>query len=73
MKYSLIIGSHRSNSQSTKVGQFISRQLSDANVYTLDLSGNPIPYMMKSLTQLVVHLIDFGNLFLKNLPLQTHL
>jgi NAD(P)H-dependent FMN reductase len=47
MKYSIIIGSHRQNSQSTKVGQYISDRLKaqqpEADIYILDLAGNPLP------------------------------
>lgn len=47
MKFAIIVGSHREESQSSKVGRFIEYSLknlfSDAEVYTLDLKGNPLP------------------------------
>lgn len=48
MKIGIIIGSHRSESQSSKVGAYIEKQLhklysNTASFYTLDLENNPLP------------------------------
>jgi NAD(P)H-dependent FMN reductase len=47
MRLGIIIGSHRSNSQSTKVGSYINSSInrlnSSADVYTIDLANNPFP------------------------------
>jgi NAD(P)H-dependent FMN reductase len=47
MKFGIIIGSHRSKSQSAKVAGYITKSLalidSSAGFYTLDLSTNPLP------------------------------
>lgn len=45
MKYIILIGSHRENSQSTKVGKYIAQWLRKVKetVSLIDLSGNPLP------------------------------
>lgn len=47
MKYGIIIGSHRKESQSSKVGRFIEQKISELNqnnqTYILDLRLNPLP------------------------------
>ncbi len=47
MKYTIIVGSHRKESQSTKVGKYVANQLSkqfpDDEVDVIDLSENPLP------------------------------
>lgn len=45
MKYAIIVGSHREDSQSSKVGHYIAGQLQthDADIYLFDLKGNPLP------------------------------
>ena len=46
MKYTIVNGSARSQSQSLKVAQFIEQALRskiDAQSYLLDLTGNPLP------------------------------
>ena len=48
MKIGIIIGSHRSESQSSKVGAYIEKQLqklysNTGSFYTLDLGNNPLP------------------------------
>lgn len=45
MKIGIIIGSHRQDSQSTKVGQFLATllQAEKAEVDVIDLAGNPLP------------------------------
>ena len=48
MKIGIIVGSHRSESQSSKVGAYIEKQLhklysNTASFYTLDLRNNPLP------------------------------
>ncbi|MCH8519294.1 MAG: NAD(P)H-dependent oxidoreductase [Nanoarchaeota archaeon] len=48
MKIGIIIGSHRSESQSSKVGKYIKKELvklysNTASFYTLDLRNNPLP------------------------------
>lgn len=53
MKYGIIIGSHRKESQSTKVGRFVEQQiksqLPDATTYVLDLRLNPLPLWDESM------------------------
>ena len=47
MKIGIILGSHRQNSQSRKVGEHIRKLIettyASASVYVLDLAGNPLP------------------------------
>ncbi|MFP4402401.1 MAG: NAD(P)H-dependent oxidoreductase [Candidatus Nanoarchaeia archaeon] len=48
MKIGIIIGSHRNESQSSKVGAYIEKELhklysNTASTYTLDLRNNPLP------------------------------
>lgn len=48
MKIGIIIGSHRNESQSSKVGKYIEKELhklysNSASIYTLDLRNNPLP------------------------------
>lgn len=48
MKIGIIIGSHRNESQSSKVGAYIEKQLhklysNTGSIYTLDLKNNPLP------------------------------
>ncbi len=47
MKYGIIIGSHRSKSESSKVAGYVKRQLKksdkSATFYVLDLRNNPLP------------------------------
>lgn len=47
MKIGIIVGSHRKESQSTKVGRFVERHLqelvADVEIYFLDLRNNPLP------------------------------
>ena len=47
MKLGIIVGSHRDNSQSSKVSKYvkgsITRQLPGVETYVFDLAGNPLP------------------------------
>ena len=47
MKYGIIVGSHRSSSESTKVGKYISKQLkkldTNSSATIIDLKDNPLP------------------------------
>ena len=52
MKFGIIIGSHRNNSQSSKVGEYISRKIEqnpENTTYTVDLKGNTIPFWDESM------------------------
>lgn len=53
MKIGVITGSHRQNSQSEKVGQFIATQLQDkgADTWLFSLGGNPLPLWDESIWQ----------------------
>ena len=53
MKIGVICGSHRSDSQSEKVGRYAARRLEDAGlaqeVFLFSLAGNPLPFWDESL------------------------
>lgn len=55
MKFSIIVGSHRADSQSSKVGKYIEHQLKQlfpqAELYTLDLRLNPLPLWSEEVWQ----------------------
>ncbi|HIJ11448.1 TPA: NAD(P)H-dependent oxidoreductase [Candidatus Woesearchaeota archaeon] len=54
MNYTIVIGSHRAESQSTKVGSYIANQLKSTksnNVTLLDLRQNPLPLWDESAWQ----------------------
>ncbi|MDA9951463.1 NAD(P)H-dependent oxidoreductase [Oligoflexaceae bacterium] len=53
MKTAIIIGSHRENSQSTKVGGYIASKLKSMGhqTYIFDLQGNPLPLWDESIWQ----------------------
>lgn len=52
MKYGIIIGSHRHESQSTKVGEYIKGLLEkkeSVEVYTIDMRNEPIPFWSEAM------------------------
>ena len=55
MKLSVIIGSHRSNSQSAKVGRYLANTWKEAfpsdAIATIDLGGNPLPLWSEEMWQ----------------------
>lgn len=55
MKFAIIVGSHRPDSQSTKVGKYVEHQLKQlfpqAELYFLDLRNNPLPLWQEDVWQ----------------------
>ena len=55
MQIAIIVGSHRKDSQSSRVGAYIARDLAridpSVTVDTIDLAGNPLPLWDESLWQ----------------------
>lgn len=55
MQIAIVVGSHRTNSQSSRVGEYIAKDLAHidhaVSVDTIDLAGNPLPLWDESVWQ----------------------
>ena len=55
MQIAIVVGSHRKNSQSSRVGEYIAKDLAHIDhavtVDTIDLAGNPLPLWDESVWQ----------------------
>ena len=55
MQIGIVVGSHRTNSQSSRVGEYIAKDLAHidnaVSVDTIDLAGNPLPLWDESVWQ----------------------